>query len=74
MIENNQTGKIVLFLYPTPNSLREPSLLYKNPGFSICTTIKIVKNIIIATKVTLFLINDLNIYIIITFFLQFYTF
>lgn len=34
-IANNHIGKIVLFLYPTPNSLNEPSLLYKNDGCSI---------------------------------------
>lgn len=32
IIENNHNGNIVLFLYPTPNSLIEPSLLYKNAG------------------------------------------
>ena len=32
---NNQTGKIVLFLYPTPKCFKLPSLLYKNAGETI---------------------------------------
>jgi hypothetical protein len=68
MIENNHNGHIVLFLYPTPKSLSEPSRLYKNAGCNICIEPKMIKNIIIDTKVVLFLVNVLNIYIIITFF------
>ena len=69
IIENNHNGNIVLFLYPTPNSLIEPSLLYKNAGCKMYIVPKIIKNIIIDTKVVLFLANVLNIYIIISFLL-----
>ena len=68
MIENSHKGHIVLFLYPTPKSLIVPSLLYKNAGCNTYIDPKIIKNIIIDTKVVLFLVNVLNIYIIITFF------
>jgi len=69
MIENNHKGIIVLFLYPTPKSRKEPSLLYKNVGLNIWTMPKIIKNIIIDVKVVLFLVNVRNIfiYIIVTF-------
>lgn len=62
MIENNHNGNIVLFLYPIPNSLIEPSLLYKKLGFIIWTKPKINKNKMIDTKVVLFFVNVLNIY------------
>jgi hypothetical protein len=57
-----------LFLYPTPNSLNEPSLLYKKDGCNIIHIVKTNKNIIIDTNNVLFLANILDIYIIITFF------
>ena len=31
---SSHTGNTVLFLYPNPNSRREPSGLYKNPGLN----------------------------------------
>ena len=71
-IDNNHTGNIVLFLYPTPNSLKEPSILYKNDGFIICIVIKIIKNNIIATKGVLFLAKCLNIYNILLLFIIYY--
>jgi hypothetical protein len=67
-MENNHRGNIVLFLYPTPKSLREPSFLYKNAGCDIWTIPNTIKKIIMAAKVVLFLVNVLNIYIIITIF------
>lgn len=62
MIESSHNGNIVLFLYPIPNSLMEPSLLYKKLGFIIWIKPKINKNKMIDTKVVLFLVNVLNIY------------
>jgi hypothetical protein len=32
-IDINQTGIIVFFRYPTPNSFNDPSELYMNAGF-----------------------------------------
>ena len=61
-IDNNHNGNIVLFLYPTPNSLIEQSILYKKDGFIICIVVKIIRNIIIDTRGVLFLANLLNIY------------
>jgi hypothetical protein len=54
IIASNQTGIIVLFLYPTPNSLKLPSLLYKKAGLMYCIREKITKNTRIATNVILF--------------------
>lgn len=65
MIDNNHNGNIVLFLYPTPNVLSEPSELYKNAGFINCSIPYIPKNKIIDINVVLFLANVLNIYIIV---------
>ena len=61
IIDNSQIGKIVLFLYPTPNSLKLPSGLYKNTGFIVCTIQKIITNKTIAATVTFSAINCLNI-------------
>jgi hypothetical protein len=36
MMENNQIGNIVLFLYPIPKRRRLPSDLNKNAGFKYC--------------------------------------
>ena len=72
IIENNHNGHIVLFLYPTPKSLSEPSRLYKNAGCNICIDPKINKNIIIDTKVVLFFVNVLNIYILLLLFFIIY--
>jgi hypothetical protein len=69
-IDNNHTGNIVLFLYPTPNSLIEPSILYKKDGLIICIILKIIRNIIIDTKGVLFLAKVLNIYNILLLFNQ----
>ena len=56
IIDNNQIGKIVLFLYPIPNSRILPSALYKNAGFAICIVVKRTINRIIATRVGFFVI------------------
>jgi hypothetical protein len=62
-MENSHNGNIVVFLYPTPNSLNEWSRLYKNAGFIICIKTKMNKNRIMDTNGLLFLANVLNIYI-----------
>ena len=61
-IENNHTGNIVLFLYPTPNSRMLLSVLYKNVGFKNWVNEKMIIKITIDTKVTFFPIMFLNIY------------
>jgi hypothetical protein len=50
-MDNNQIGKMVLFLNPTPNCRILPSVLYKNLGCAICIGININKNNKIATMV-----------------------
>jgi hypothetical protein len=54
-MDNNHTGRNVLFLYPTPNSRKLPSFLNKNPGFDIIIIAKNDKNIMIDTRTGLFL-------------------
>jgi len=49
IMDNNQMGKMVLFLNPTPNCRILPSVLYKNFGCATCTDININKNNNIAT-------------------------
>jgi hypothetical protein len=56
IMDNNQMGKMVLFLNPTPNCRILPSVLYKNFGCAICIEININKNNNIATTVGWFLI------------------
>lgn len=56
-MDNNHTGRNVLFLYPTPNSRKLPSFLNKNPGFEIIINAKNDKNKIIDTRRVLFLIK-----------------
>ena len=65
MMDNNHNGKIVLFLYPIPNSLIEPSVLYKKFGFINCMHPKIIKNKIIVIIVLFCLIKFLYISILI---------
>ena len=55
-MDNNQMGRIVLFLNPTPNWRILPSVLYKNLGCARCIGININKNNKIATTVGWFLI------------------
>jgi len=54
MIDRSHIGKMVLFLYPIPNSRILPSILYKNPGFPICIVVKRTINRIIETSVGFF--------------------
>ena len=63
-MENNQTGIIVRFLYPTPNTLMLPSLLYKKSGLKSWTTPNIIVNNMMAINGILFLANVLNIILI----------
>lgn len=49
MMDITQIGITVLFLYPTPNGLNPPSLLYRNAGFMKCIIENNIKNIKIAT-------------------------
>ena len=49
--DNNQIGRIVLFLKPIPNSLMLPSVLYKKDGFSNCMEENITTNKPIDTDV-----------------------
>ena len=49
MMDSNQIGKIVLFLYPIPNSLILPSLLYRKDG--LVNTIIPNKNINIIIEI-----------------------
>jgi hypothetical protein len=51
IMDNNQMGKMVLFLNPTPNWRILPSVLYKNLGCARCIEININKNNNIATTV-----------------------
>ena len=59
IIANNQIGSTVFFFVPIPNSLNEPSGLYKNDGFISCINAKITTNIKIEIEVIFFLIMDL---------------
>ena len=63
MIDINQMGKIVLFLYPTPNSRKLPSDLYINAGFDVWIIPNNIINNIIAAVVTFSAINNLNIFV-----------
>ncbi len=56
MKESSHTGKTVLFLYPTPNSLMLPSALYKNDGFQYWIVPNVKANISNAIK-TVFSLN-----------------
>jgi hypothetical protein len=38
--DNNQTGMIVFLRSPIPNSLNEPSILYKKAGFNTLSSAK----------------------------------
>jgi hypothetical protein len=48
MIDTNQMGKIVLFLYPIPKLLKNPSSLYTKEGLKKCTKSIRITNIVIA--------------------------
>ena len=61
-IENNQTGRIVLFLYPIPKLRTVLFRLYKNAGLNNCIDENKMIKIDIDTKVMLFCITFLNIY------------
>jgi len=60
MMENNQIGNIVLFLYPIPNTRRLPSDLNKNAGFVNCIIKKIQTKQIIEINVMFSFINSLD--------------
>ena len=60
IIESSQTGKIVLFLYPTPKFRMLPSTLYNNVGRIICINPYKNKNSIIDTNMVLLCANCLN--------------
>jgi hypothetical protein len=50
-MDNNQKGIMVLFLYPTPKSLKLPSGLNKNKGLIKNIALKIIINNAIEKKV-----------------------
>ena len=60
MMENNQIGNIVLFLYPIPKTRKLPSDLNKNEGFVNCIIKKIQIKRIIEINVMFSFINSLD--------------
>jgi hypothetical protein len=52
-------GNIVFLCDPIPNSLKEPSLVYKNPGFIHCIKQKLIKKTNIEINVKFVLIRFL---------------
>jgi hypothetical protein len=56
MIDTNHNGKIVFVLYPTPNSLKLPSVLYNKDGLVDVIYIKHIRNKAVAINVLLLLI------------------
>ena len=60
MMENNQIGNIVLFLYPIPKTRKLPSDLNKNTGFVNCIIKKIQTKRIIEINVMFSFINSLD--------------
>lgn len=62
----NQIGITVLFLNPIPNLRHEPSRLNINAGLINTVKVNNARNITMATNVTLFFTNALNIVIIYT--------
>ena len=60
MMENNQIGNIVLFLYPIPKTRKLPSDLNNNEGFVNCIIKKIQIKRIIEINVMISFINSLD--------------